>query len=173
MTSPQPSNESLYEACVGLMVANKSTQDSWSKVASFVYANSHLTHEDMIERFKVVEAQVKADFKVTALPSAWRSAKTVALKAKKLSVPLMAPNSTTGDLYACGKSAVERSIRDQLTISASPITDLERVLSSLNEAKTQLAKDIHSRSITPVDAIHIRLLANDILAYVEHLKGAH
>lgn len=94
----------LYNACVGYMVSEKSHADSWTSVVNFV--QTCLTNgTDIASEFKVVETQVKADFKVKSLPAAWRSAKSVAISAVTQGVVL------TEDGKPLGKTAVERRVR--------------------------------------------------------------
>jgi hypothetical protein len=73
----------LYEACVGFMVAEKSNTDSWEKVARFVdgLLKGGKSLKEIKTEFFVVEHQIKKDFGVSTMPSAWRSAKSTALKA--------------------------------------------------------------------------------------------
>lgn len=87
----------LYQAAVGFMVASKSDADSWEHVARWVHAmNGTATREEMKAEFKLVEKQIKADFNVTIMPSAWRSAKATALKAAILGVMLVFDDKVVG-----------------------------------------------------------------------------
>lgn len=99
----------LYDACVGFMVAEKSEADSWAKVARFVQTKVENGHGDdalLKAEFVVVEKQIKQDFMVTTLPTAWRTAKSTALAAAHAEVCLL---DASGNVK--GKSSVEDEVR--------------------------------------------------------------
>ena len=98
----------LYDACVGFMVSEKTGRDSWAKVAVFVdgKVKAGVSVSDIRSEFKVVEQQLKADFKVATLPAAWRSAKTAALNAARAGVAMVDQEGG-----AHGKTAVEHATK--------------------------------------------------------------
>jgi hypothetical protein len=96
----------LYDAAVGYVVSQKTDTDSWEKIAKFV-ATFPSSDTTIVEAtFKTVEAQMKADFGLTSLPAAWRSAKATALKAHKNGIVLV-----NSDSNVVGKTAVSKAYK--------------------------------------------------------------
>jgi hypothetical protein len=69
---------------------------------------------DMKTEIHYVEADMKKMYDVSAMPSAWRSAKSVMLKAVRLGCPLLASNGKP-----LGKSAVEEQNHITTTVNAA------------------------------------------------------
>lgn len=112
---------SLYEACVGFMVSEKTGTDSWEQVAKWVaekVANG-TPYDHIKSAFEVTEKQIKADFKVATLPVAWRSAKSTALKAARKGVPLV-----DVDGKVAGKTAI--AVATTGTVPRNIVLDLAR-----------------------------------------------
>ena len=114
----------LYTAAVGYMVAEKSNENSWAglvecavqhisakinKMASIdEVTNEALAFSFRTEMLSVVEQQIKKDFNITAMPAAWRSAKSTVVAAIKAGVDLVKnePRSVRG------KTEVEKEIKN-------------------------------------------------------------
>ena len=74
-------NGMLYDACVGYMVSEKTGADSWAAVCAYVNSKWTVDKDLLRDEFKAVETRIKQEFGITVMPTAWRSAKTTALKA--------------------------------------------------------------------------------------------
>lgn len=123
--SEEAQSNPLYDAAVGFMVAEKSGTNAWEQVATFVQhyvernvGNPHLLR-DLKTQFTVVERQVKKDFMVTALPGAWKSAKSHAINAVARDIPLfnekgeVMPKTDVGKLLRAAEAGL-------------PVTPLEK-----------------------------------------------
>jgi hypothetical protein len=130
-------NESnpLYEACVGFMVAEKSEADSWEKVARFVQTkvdNGSGDEAQLKAEFSVVEKQIKKDFSVTTLPTAWRTAKSTAMSAARAEVSLLDDTGTVK-----GKSGIEDEVRGKKLGTDVP-TLVEKIVADLSNSASRM-----------------------------------
>lgn len=123
----------VYESCVGYLVSENSKADSWKKLATFIADQVQKgTPPDVLEQMlESIEQQVKADFSLPKLPNAWRSAKSVALRAAQGGVPLLDGEKVVG------KSAVEKGLRSAAPVPV-PMSDLMGVYVKLIEAERAL-----------------------------------
>ncbi len=105
-----PKNNPLYDAGVHFLVSKETGEQAWEKVARWVEAGhtAGQSVEDMQAAFKAVEKQVKHDFKVGSMPSAWRSAKSVALAAVREGIRLVC---TEGNPF--GKTLIESLLKQK------------------------------------------------------------
>lgn len=105
----------LYEAAVGYMVSEKAQSSAWERVAIVVHTivsaatDTDAALKQLKREFAVVEKQIKADYKVARLPSAWKSAKSTALSAVKNAIPLMSgagvmPKTDVGKIIRATKT---------------------------------------------------------------------
>lgn len=103
--APETSGNPLYDACVGFMVSERTGTDSWEQVAMHVnkMQQAGLGMDSIRTEFRTTEQQIKKDFSVSVLPTAWRTAKHTALKAVRNGVPLLG-----GDGKVLGKTAVDK-----------------------------------------------------------------
>lgn len=127
----------LYKAAVSFMVSERTHTESWEMVAKF--ASNYVDGSDVASlkaEFKTVEQQIKADFKIDALPAAWRSAKSVALKAVDKGVRLV--DSHTGAVK--GKTAVEKECKPYATRVSVAGTPQQELFYVLGKAIGLLAK---------------------------------
>lgn len=82
----------LKEALEHYAVSERADTTAWDRLANWgnLCASSGVAHVDVMEKeIAVAEENVKKDFGLTALPNAWRSAKSTVLSAVTLNVPLM------------------------------------------------------------------------------------
>jgi hypothetical protein len=151
-------NKVLYEACVGFMVGEKTTTDSWAAVAQWVHENRNKNTDDLKGALKDVEARIKEDFKVTALPSAWRSAKSTALDALRVSVALV---DEKGEVVP--KTELSRRVKNMKgSVPRNDEDTLFGLLDKANTIATGLTK-MHAATL-----ITCRTLANNV---AHTLKG--
>lgn len=94
----------LYKAAVAFMVSGRTEDDAWKDVALFV-SQFKGDADGLDAQFAMIEEAIKTDFKVTAMPGKWRSAKTVARKAFALGTTLIDP----ADKQPYGKSFIEKA----------------------------------------------------------------
>ena len=100
--------EPLYAAAVGYMVSSRTNHDSWAAIATRVHQliQQGATRDTIGAQFQAVEAKVKEDFKLTQMPTAWRTAKHTVLKALEAGVVFVDKDGSP-----LGKSAVDRACR--------------------------------------------------------------
>lgn len=131
--------DSLYEACVGYTVADKTKANSWDTICREVWRLQHMGsgYAELRQVFKGAEENVKRDYGITEVSSAWRSAKSVALNAVKKGVPLV--HMVEGVPIVRGKTAVEAGLRgDSLT------TPFYRALSDIHRARRNINRAVLS-----------------------------
>jgi hypothetical protein len=116
----------LYDAGVGFLVSKKTDEDSWAKVANYVgsLAQKEVPVDTISKVFKAVEAQLKKDFGVTSMPTAWRTAKATAFGALEKGVPLLAD----------GAARPKTEVSKQLKGAPTPTSKHEQCLNALARA---------------------------------------
>lgn len=109
-------NLDLKNIAVTAFAAQSLEGDTWQSMCRWVCdaVRNGQSVADIRKEMKIVETQMKADYNVSAMPSAWRSAKSVVLSAVKEGVSLL-----SGTLIN-GKTDVETQIKAQ---RLSRITD--------------------------------------------------
>lgn len=105
----------LYDACVGFLVSERTDSDAWADVCRHVQqAVNNGDTSALVSEFKATEQQIKKDYAITALPTAWRTAKSTALKAVRCGIELVDVGGVVQP-----KTAVEKAIT-ALTETAVP-----------------------------------------------------
>jgi len=106
----------LKEALEHYAVSERADATAWDRIANWGNQCAVVGgHMDVIEKeIAHWESEVKKDFGLTALPNAWRSAKSTVLSAVNLGVPLM----DNGQVRA--KVAVSKDIAKVRGTSPSP-----------------------------------------------------
>jgi hypothetical protein len=135
----------LYEAAVGFLVSEKSNSNAWEQVATFAY-NYSGNMKQLMREFAIVEKQIRKDFEVNKLPPAWRSAKSTALAALRMGIPLVdastlaaMPKTDVGKLIKAAKAGtVTRSDMDKLR---SYLEHARIVFDTLGAADQVMARD--------------------------------
>jgi hypothetical protein len=151
-------NNVLYEACVGFMVGEKTHTDSWAAVAKWVHGcQDTMTLDDMKKAIVKVEERIKADFKVSNLPAAWRSAKSTAFKAVKNSINLLGKD---GEVQP--KSALEKVMRPVKT-AAVPKNPEHDAFEKLHAATVAVT---HIVSMDSTRLGNCRMLATTLLNHL-------
>lgn len=133
--SDAASGNPLYDAAVGFLVSERTGSDAWAKVAEFAanypaIESEHIndTLARLKKEFTVVEKQVRKDFKVSRLPAAWRSAKSTAISALRLNIPLLdkdkaaQPKTDVSKLIKATKSGI---------ITLAPVEKLKQHVAAL------------------------------------------
>lgn len=147
---------SLYEAAVSSLVSERTANETWEKVALFIHnLSGGVPIEELGAQFSLVEQQIKADYSITKLPSAWRSAKATALKAVANEVPL-----TDGGGKVLGKTAVSNACKGERT---KPST-YETAWIGINNAT-------HALQPRSVNSTEHRVLLQNAEALVSKLRG--
>lgn len=151
----------LYDACVGFMVSEKTGKDSWEKMAQFVHAQASKGSDiaTIKAEFKLVEKQLKQDFKVSALPAAYRSAKTTALSALADAIPFVREDGS-----ALPKTDVSKALAAyRARFTKGPVDYADKALSHLTTtlgylcAVTTLSGGKHAALSAVVKDIQSRL----------------
>ena len=97
---------SLRDIAVAGLAAENLSGDVWNEMAKWVAARSDKSDDELKIIMMNMEREFKSDYNMSAMPTSYRSAKSVALMARKNGVMLLEP---TGEV--CGKSAVEQANR--------------------------------------------------------------
>lgn len=129
----------LYDAAVGWMVSERTDKDSWETVVRYVHARQEAGDQlaQIKADFKVVEQQIKSDFTITQLPIAWRTAKSIALKAVAMGLPLLDGGDVIGktELDNRTKGSVPRN-------SGAPCSDqVVQLIGSATRAVQKIAAE--------------------------------
>jgi hypothetical protein len=84
----------LYDSIVGFVVSEQAGVDAWGQLVQCVMDldADGTSHDDIKLLIQACELQIMEDFSITAMPGAWRSAKSTALSAHKQGVPLIDEN---------------------------------------------------------------------------------
>jgi len=96
-------NTAIYTAIRSFAAAEKAKGNGWAELAEAV---AFLPAAEAEGHFTEAEAAFKKNNKGAAIPGAFRTAKSVALKALRLGVPLV-----DGDGNAIGKTAIEKACK--------------------------------------------------------------
>lgn len=111
--------KSITEAIVSYAVSAKADGSAWVKLATEISELFYIhQHQEVVLKniIKEQEEQYKKEFNESQLPPAYRSAKSVALKALTNGVSL---RNGLGDVY--GKTAVEKAIKDKLSVDKEDV----------------------------------------------------
>ena len=95
----------LYQAATNALASDASSENTWTKMvtASFPYYDKH----SFLKELKIIEKLVKEEYKISTMPTAWRSAKSVVLNCLGLGIALQDENGTIK-----GKSLLQKAIKD-------------------------------------------------------------
>ena len=91
-------NAALKSVAVSAFAAQTLEGETWQGMCKWACeaVKNGQTVAQMKKDIKVVEAQMKKDYDVTAMPSAWRSAKSVVLAATEEGIELMVGGAVRG-----------------------------------------------------------------------------
>ena len=95
----------LYQAATNALASDASSENTWTKMvtASFPYYEKN----SFLKELKIIEKLVKEEYKISTMPTAWRSAKSVVLNCLGLGIALQDENGTIK-----GKSLLQKAIKD-------------------------------------------------------------
>lgn len=83
----------LYQAATNSLASDASSENCYSKMAN--ETNGYCGDYKSFERdLKSIEVRIKSEYKITSMPSAWRSAKSVLIKCMKGGVAIFNSNDT-------------------------------------------------------------------------------
>lgn len=83
----------LYQAATNSLASDASSENCYSKMAN--ETNGYCGDYKSFERdLKSIEVRIKSEYKITSMPSAWRSAKSVLVKCMKGGVAIFNSNDT-------------------------------------------------------------------------------
>lgn len=121
---------------------------TWNELSTWanMELENGLTYNIIVSRITDVEKEMKKQYNVTSMPSSWRSAKAVLLKALRLDVKLFENG------FAIGKTAVEALCKG--VVSTSGASKLGQYLTSAKKSAnlwTQLS-ETERHSV----AVHLR-----------------
>ena len=94
----------LYDAATNSLASDASSDNCWTKMVTASFANSE--HHAFAKELKEVEKLIKSEYKISSMPSPWRSAKSIVLSALKESVSLTGIN---GEIL--GKSHIQIKLK--------------------------------------------------------------
>lgn len=110
--------KSITEAIVSYAVSAKADVSAWVKLAVEI-SNLYVQETDMDVLKNLIKEQEEAykkEYDESQLPPAYRSAKSVALKALGNGIPL---RNGLGDVY--GKTSIEKAIKDKLSVDKEDV----------------------------------------------------
>jgi hypothetical protein len=113
-----PMLSTLYAAATESLVSDASATSTFEKMIAVAFTHSSI--ETFTKELKETEKQIKKDFEVGAMPSPWRSAKSVIQSAMKLGVGLVNDN---GGYH--GKTYLQNKIKEMKPDTKEPITTEE------------------------------------------------
>lgn len=158
----------LYSACVGWMVSERTDEDSWSAVAKCVAGKvkDGVDVDVIVTDFKVTEKQIKKDFSITVLPTAWRTAKHTALKALREGVSLLHDDGTPK-----AKTALDKEIA-ALKSGAVPKNSLTDLCSTLARAGTIATRMKSEPALAVCDYNTVAFAANHVMSEITGIPHA-
>jgi len=127
----KPEEHGLYQAAVAFMVSERTDDNAWRGVALFV-SQWKGDADGLDAEFEKIEAQIKTDFSITAMPSKWRSAKAVARKAFASGMSLLDPI----DKEPYGKTLIEHAMKPvptPLTAGQKAHDAIDKLISIITE----------------------------------------
>jgi hypothetical protein len=95
----------LYQAATNSLASDASAENCYSKMAKETkgYIGDFKSFESDL---KSIETRIKSEYKITSMPSAWRSAKSVLIKCMKQGIKIFDNNDTLK-----GKSELQDEIK--------------------------------------------------------------
>jgi len=156
----------LYQAAVDSLVSDRTSNDTWEKVARFAHAqmqNGSLVDYDAVaQSFKEIELQIKGEYGVSTMPSAWRSAKSIAIKALAHRINVMDQEGKV-----LGKTHVTSLVKKSRT--GGSVADEGNAFRVANRLLRRL-KDVVA--LHTFDSAERADLSNSIYFILNDLKGA-
>jgi hypothetical protein len=140
----------LYSAGVGYLTSKSVDEDSWAKIAAFVVGHSV---EVCKQQFAEQEAMVKLDFGITSMPTAWRSAKSTALKALSHGIAL----TEAGGVRP--KTEVAKAIAQAVKAAPVPTDPVPSALATACMAVTKAGHALGAVAGTAISEDEWKLLA--------------
>jgi hypothetical protein len=100
----------LYEAATNALASDASSDNTWTKMvtASFVHVDASTFKREL----RLVEKQIKAEYKIGSMPVAWRGAKSIVLASMLLGISLTDANGVIK-----GKTAVQAAIKGKKVVA--------------------------------------------------------
>lgn len=102
----------LRDIAVAGLAAENLGGEVWNDMAKWVNAHKDMADSELKRIINTMERQFRHDYSTTTMPSAYRSAKSVAMAARKTGVVLVEANGE-----ASGKTAVEGAIKAVRAVS--------------------------------------------------------
>ena len=90
----------LYDAATNSLASDASSDNCWTKMVTASFGNPE--YSSFQKELKEIEKLIKSEYKLSSMPSPWRSAKSVVLSALKESISLTGVN---GEIL--GKSHIQ------------------------------------------------------------------
>ena len=94
----------LYDAATNSLASDASSDNCWTKMVTASFANPE--HHTFQKELKEVEKLIKSEYKISSMPSPWRSAKSIVLSALKEGISLTGVN---GEIL--GKSHIQIKLK--------------------------------------------------------------
>ena len=137
----------LYKAGVHFLVSKKTDQEAWALVAKWgsFFGNDVVAMES---EFATIEKQLKADFNITSMPTAWRSSKSTIINAARQGVAWVEIDGSV-----VPKTEVYRRTKLATPVATQP--EIATIIDSLNHALSLITR---SSSLIKSDAHVIRTL---------------
>ena len=94
----------LYDAATNALASDASSDNTYSKMTTASFP--HESKSSFYAELKQVELLIKKEYKITTMPIAWRSAKSIVLTAMMLALPFSDANG-----LMIGKTAMQAAIK--------------------------------------------------------------
>ena len=94
----------LYDAATNALASDASSDNTYTKMVTASFP--HESSASFLTELKAVEKLIKEEYKIKAMPVAWRSAKSVVLSAMRMDIALVDSNGVL-----LGKSAIQAAIK--------------------------------------------------------------
>lgn len=115
----------LYQAATNSLASDASSENCYSKMANETngYCGDYKSFE---KDLKSIEVRIKSEYKITSMPSAWRSAKSVLVKCMKGGIAIFNSNDTLK-----GKTELQNELK---TSNPTPLSILDSCKKHLKNA---------------------------------------
>jgi hypothetical protein len=139
----------LVDSIIQFAASDKLDGDAWN---TLVTSSTHILYSDLPTVLRNAEDEFKERTGLTAMPSRWRSAKSVLLKARNNLVPMMDDNG-----QVIGKSAIERLCKGTKEAEEiDPVAEVNKHMDALSRLLLMFPDrriDLHAYIITGIKSL--------------------
>jgi len=100
----------LYEAATNALASDASSDNTWTKMVTASFP--HLDDVSFKKELRLVEKQIKSEYKIGSMPVAWRGAKSIVLACMTLGIAMTDSNGVI-----LGKTAMQAAIKSKKVVA--------------------------------------------------------